>query len=180
MHCCCETGNLLSRPTEGKDMKIVDIMKEDDFTNANTVKGVIRQIRGPGDIFFYCSPCTGGSTWQRLNLELAKRKGWNNTIVKIIDHWDLHWRLWDSFEQVVKHRRRVGATVLLDWPRFCAYWQEKRVSQFLKEMKFKHTDFDGCMYGLVSRRGGADGLPVRKPWRIAFINSSIDISPFDL
>ena len=80
-------GNLLSRPTEGKDMKIVDITKGDDFTSANTVKDVIRQIRGPGDIFFYCSPCTGGSTWQRLNLELAKRKGWNNPIVKIIDHW---------------------------------------------------------------------------------------------
>ena len=46
-------GNLLSRPTEGKDMKIVDIMKEDDFTNANTVKGVIRHIEGTGDIFFY-------------------------------------------------------------------------------------------------------------------------------
>ena len=41
-------------------------------------------------------------------------------------------------------------------------------------MKFKHTDFDGCMYGLVSKRGGTDGLAVRKPWRIAFINSSID------
>ena len=149
-------------------------MKEDDFTKANTVKGVIKHIRGSGDIFFYCSPCTGGSTWQRLNLELAKRKGWNNTIVKIIDHWDLHWRLWESFEQVVKHCRKVGATVLLEWPRYCSYWQEKRVAQFLKDMKFKHTDFDGCMYGLVSKRGNTDGLAVRKPWRIAFINSSID------
>ena len=27
IHCCCEKGNLLSRPTEGKDMKVVDIMK---------------------------------------------------------------------------------------------------------------------------------------------------------
>ena len=52
IHCCCERGNLLSRPTEGKDMKIIDIMKEDDFTRTNTVKGVIKQIRGPGDIFF--------------------------------------------------------------------------------------------------------------------------------
>jgi len=26
-------------------------------------------------------------------------------------------------------------------------------------MKFKHTDFDGCMYGLVSRREGTDEVP---------------------
>ena len=63
---------------------------------------------------------------------------------------------------------------MLEWPRFCSYWQEQRVSQFLKDMHFKHTDFDGCMYGLVSRREGTDGLPVRKPWRIAFIISTID------
>jgi len=109
-----------------------------------------------------------------LNPELAKRKGWNNTIVKLINHCDLHWKLWESFEQVVKHCRRVGATVLIEWPRFCSYWHSQRVSQFLKVMKFKHTDFDGCMYGLVSRREGTYGLPVRKPWRIAFINSSMD------
>ena len=51
---------------------------------------------------------------------------------------------------------------------------QKRVSQFLKAMNFKYADFDGCMYGLVSRREGSDGLPVRKPWRIAFINSTTD------
>ena len=126
-------------------MKITDITKEDDFTNVNTVKYVIRKIKFPGDIFFYCSPCTGGSTWQRLNLELAKRKGWNNTIVKLIDHWDLHRKLWESFEQVAKHCRTVGATVLLEWPRFCSYWQEKRVSQFSKTCNsFTRTLTDAC------------------------------------
>ena len=99
------------------------------------MKEIIRNIKGKGDIFLYCSPCTGGSTWQRLNLELAKRKGWNSNIVKLIDHWDLHWNLWESFEQVVKHCGKVGATVLLEWPRFCSYWQEKGVSQFLKDMQ---------------------------------------------
>ena len=51
--------------------------------------------------------------------------------------------------------------------------KKREFSQFLKAMNFKHTDFDGCMYGLVSRRGGSDGIPVRTPWRIAFINSTI-------
>ena len=58
----CEKENLLSRPTEGKDMKIIDLVKEDDFTKSSTAKRIINQLRGPGDVFFYCSPCTGGST----------------------------------------------------------------------------------------------------------------------
>ena len=74
-------------------------------------------------------PCTGGSTWQRSKLELATRNGKANALVRLIDHWDLHWRLWESFEQVVKHCRKVGATVLLEWLRFCEYWHEQRVSQ---------------------------------------------------
>ena len=108
-------------------MKIVDVTKETDFTDQRTVNDVIR------DIFFSCSPCTGGSAWQKLNLDLAKRKGWESTIVRLIDHWDLHWTLWGSFEKVVRHCRVVGATVMLEWPRFCDYWKEKRVAEFLAE-----------------------------------------------
>ena len=59
-----KNANILSNPIEGKGVKVTDITEEDDFTNVNTVTYVIRQIKGPGDIFFYCSPCTGGSTWQ--------------------------------------------------------------------------------------------------------------------
>ena len=34
---------------------------------------------GLDDVFVYCSPCTGGSTWQRLTLDLAKRSVWEMT-----------------------------------------------------------------------------------------------------
>ena len=110
---------------------------------------------------------------RRLNLDLAKRKGWESTIVRLIDHWDLHWTLWGSLEKVVKHCRVVGATVMLEWPRFCEDWQEKKVAEFLAAMKFKFTDFDGCMYGLVAKKKGDESLPIRKPWRLAYLNSSI-------
>ena len=55
----------------------------------------------------------------------ANRKGWESTIVRLISHWDLRWRLWEVSKKVVKHCRVVGATVMLEWPRFCDYWQEK-------------------------------------------------------
>ena len=83
-----------------------------------TVEGIFRRLKGPGYVVFYWSPCTGESAWQRLNLELAKRRNCENTIVKLIDRWDFHWKLWNRFEQVVKHCRTVGATVVLAWPRF--------------------------------------------------------------
>ena len=74
---------------------------------------------------------------------------------------------------MVKHCRAVGATVMLEWPRFCDYWQEKKVSELLAYMQFKFTDFDGCMYGLVAKNKTDESVPIRKPWRIAYIISQI-------
>ena len=101
--CCCEKGKLLSNPVDDTKMKIHYI------SNMKTVDGIIRKLSGPADVFFYCSPCTGGSAWQRLNLELEKKRNWAETVVKLIVHWDFPWRLWGRFEQVVKHCPKVGA-----------------------------------------------------------------------
>ena len=70
VHGCCERGNFLSRPLIASDKKVkfIDITRDEDFTRRETVDSVIQSIRGPGDIFFFYSPCTGGSIWQRLNL----------------------------------------------------------------------------------------------------------------
>ena len=35
VHCCCEKGNIISKPVEGQGVKITDITKEDDFTNVS-------------------------------------------------------------------------------------------------------------------------------------------------
>ena len=44
---------------------------------------------------------------------------------------------------------------------------------FLEKHNFKFTDYDGCMYGLLSRFTGVSKLPIRHPWRIAYINCSL-------
>ncbi|MFM7978861.1 MAG: hypothetical protein ACKPKO_06055, partial [Candidatus Fonsibacter sp.] len=155
--------SLLSRPVRLRGIRTIDVTKEKDFTNEQTINNIIRNLRGPGDVFFYCSPCTGGSAWQNLNVELAKRIGWKHTMVRLVYHWDLHWRLWNSFERVAKHCHDVGATVLLEWPIFCTFWTEEKVSNFLRSLQFRFTVFDGCMYGIVSERGGhGRGVPIRK------------------
>ena len=93
IHCCCESGSLLPNPIIQTSMKVIDKSKEREFTDKSTADDIMRSIKGLGDVFFDCCPCAGGSTWQRLDLELAKRNGWENAIIRLIDHWDLHWRL---------------------------------------------------------------------------------------
>eukprot|EP00969_Alexandrium_andersonii_P294593 13020993-Alexandrium_andersonii.AAC.1 len=51
-------------------------------------------------------------------------------------HFDLHWRLWEGFEEVARHCKRVGATVMIERPRFCSYWSEPRISGFWNDLGF--------------------------------------------
>ena len=91
VHCCSEKGNLLSRPyLPGGAQKFVDITKEDDFTTDKGFMKTISHVQGPQDTLFFCSPCTGGSAWNRFNEAKAKEKGWTQTLIKIEGHWKLH------------------------------------------------------------------------------------------
>ena len=51
IHCCCERGNLLTRPLPGSSIRMVDITKDEDFTKRETIDHVKSMIRGPGDVF---------------------------------------------------------------------------------------------------------------------------------
>ena len=134
-------------------MNVFDVTKEQDSCSSKTPDMVMKRIRGHGDVFGYGSPCTGGASRQGLNLEVAKREGRHGTIVSIIYLWDLHWRFCASFERIARHCKRVGATVLLEWPGFCGDWIEEKVARLLSLMCFQFTDFDGCTYSLVSIKG---------------------------
>ena len=172
VHCCCEKGSLMSRPYVKTPMNFVDITKEDDFTTEEGYQKAISSIKGPEDTFFYCSPCTGGSLWQRLNEKRARLKGRQDTLLKIEAHRKLHWALWANFERAVLHCKRVGARVILEWPRGCSYWREPRVRTFLETNGFRYSNFDGCMYGLTTRFAQVK-MPIRKPWKVACLNTCL-------
>ena len=75
IHCCCEKGSLLSRPYNPTGpSKFVDITKEEDFTTEKGFSLAIEHVHGPRDSFFYCSPCTGGSAWNRFNAAVARER----------------------------------------------------------------------------------------------------------
>ena len=72
-----------------------------------------------------------------------------------------------KFEIVASECLRVGGVVVIEWPRRCDYWKYPLVETFLKAHKLHYSDFDGCRYGVVSIKTDSEGVPIRKPWRIA-------------
>ncbi len=85
----------------------------------------------------------------------------------------MFWTLWDSYLIVANHAVRVGASILIELPRACSYWNDPRMIEFLTKHGFNYADIDGCMYGLAARHGLEAGHPINKPWRIACLNSSL-------
>ena len=94
-------------------------------------------------------------------------------IEKIARHYKLFRKLWVAFEKVAEHAISLGAAVVVEWPRYCRYWSDKRVRRFLKKHCFVDAVFDGCMYGLTAMHGEKKGLPIKKPWRISCVNTCL-------
>ena len=118
-------------------------------------------LRNNGAIW-YSSPCTGGSSWQHINMT----KG-HKTREKIKEHWALFHKLWNAFEKIAAVAIAQGMPVFIEWPRRCTYWQDKNVRAFMRKHKGTDALFDGCAYGLTSK----SGYPIQKPWRVHCINS---------
>ena len=74
---------------------------------------------------------------------------------------------------IAEHAIKVGARVIHEWPDGCLYWDDPDYVEFFEKHGFKHTRFDGCMYGLVAAFGKGKGLPIKKPWRIACVNTCL-------
>ena len=63
--------------------------------------------------------------------------------------------------------------MILEWSKNCEYWDEPVVREFLDRLDFSYTEFDGCVYGLMSRFTGVVTLPIRHPWKMPYINCGI-------
>ena len=160
---CCEPGSLLQARTKfSRGCKVVPVTKDDDFASVSGMQKSMQNLRGPSDTLWFSAPCTGGSTWQFINLKRGPA-----TVAKIQLHWKLFKRLWAAFEVVAEHALHVGARVFVEWPRRCAYWKNDRVAKFMAKHRFVNADFDGCMYGLTAASGSDAGMPIQKPWRVA-------------
>ena len=97
----------------------------------------------------------------------------SSTVNKIKAHWAEFRKLRERLEEIASFAIPLGVAISIEWPRGCRYWTNHNVVRFLGKYGFKFADFDGCMYGLVAAHGKCAGLPIKKPWRVAYVNSSL-------
>ena len=109
-----------------------------------------------------------GSMWSHLNMHRG-----SSTIVLILSHWAEFHRLWKRFGEIAKIVIPQGVAMFIEWPIGCRYWANTRVARFLNKYGFTFAGFGGCMYGLVATKGKEAGTPINKPWRVAYLNSSL-------
>ena len=71
-------------------------------------------------------------------------------------------KIWKSFVQIARAVVESGGVVAIEWPKGCSYWRWPRVVALGKELKLIELNFDGCVFGLKT----ADGMLIKKPWRV--------------
>ena len=85
---------------------------------------------------------------------------------KLHAHWKSFSALWRQYDRLC-NEITFSVPTILEWPRSCAYWQEKHVNKRLSQNSMIFADFDGCQFDLHSSRKGEDALFLKKPWRFA-------------
>ena len=148
-HCCeplNERINFLSTPTEHTHgCRFVNITVDEDFTTSDGVQLAIDGLRGPRDALWFAPPCTGESSWQRLNIVRHP-----HLLPKLEADRELFKRLFKSFRRVAVHALTVGAQVYMELPRYCEYWKYLTV-QSEAEQNIRHrqeSGFSACRPGL--------------------------------
>ena len=107
-------------------------------------------------------PCTGGSSWQHVNLA---RHG-KSTRKKVLQHRKTFREIWKCFEVVADECISSGGKIAIEWHRSCLYWHFKPVKKFIEKHSLLKTRFDGCMYGLTSIQRSTYGWPLKKGWTV--------------
>ena len=97
-------------------------------------------------------------------------KGGASTRELIAGHWYLFRNLWKTASELAEIAIKEGRPVYIEWPRYCRYWNERKVKQFIKRFGGIRLDLDGCQYGVVSDQKRSRGEPILKPWRIIGFN----------
>ena len=129
--CCGPDSKLGSKPRCSDGCFVDRVTIREDFTTKRGLRFVRRGLRqhyGSNILIWIAFPCTGGSSWQRINLSRGKPE----TLQKVQQHWDLFRRLWRNLESIEAEIRSCGARLAIEWPRACSYWNLGYVQQFCR------------------------------------------------
>ena len=119
-----------------------------------------RCLRTKLDSVFFAGPCTGGSPWNRINRWVSEA-----TTQLIEAKKQLFWAMWEVFTSLLCELINLGSPALLELPRGCDFWKDRRMTDLVEGTISHEHKFDGCMYGLKSQFQETP-KPIKKPWKI--------------
>ena len=119
------------------------------------------------DSMFFSGPCTGGSSWSRLNRSRSPE-----TKEKIDAKVLIFEQLWKRFELLFVTFYPKGVGIFMELPRGCMYWNNSDVKFLVEGTDSTIHDFDGGCYGLRQKFGDSN-LYIKKPWRIVSWNVDV-------
>ena len=117
---CIESDSALAQAAEHDGAHIIRITQEVDATRHDVTEKLLDVIDGRTSLHA-SMPCTGGSSWQRVN-----RRKYGDDIVE--KHIELFHRLWSQFSSLATQVVAQGGQISIEWPRGCAYWQYPKVN----------------------------------------------------
>ena len=75
-------------------------------------------------------------------------------------------KLWKQYGRLCHEFGRI-IPMVLEWPRYNVLRKKPKVVRLLNDQLMSMTNFDGCQYGLKSRRNGYRHFFLKKPWAFA-------------
>ena len=165
---CSEPRNWFTALARHNGPQVVTITLVDDLLSEYGGRIARHVLTKPSDLLFFAGPCTGGSSWARLN----KTRG-IDTAEKIEAKQREFWRLFERFVEIKRHAMTKRAAILFELPGSCDYWKDERLREVVHD-GISH-EFDGCRYGL-KQRYAKKPMPIKKPWRVVSWNFDLGSS----
>ena len=137
--------------------------------NLMTKEGLQHAIKlvrqNPGCSIHASIPCSPWSSWVKMNLHKLGKP----FRIKLLKKREESLLLLHHFKIVAREVIQNGGSASFEWPRYCTGWQLKELTSFLSKFGFQKVDFDGCAFGLKSKKGNF----IKKPWTIATTSSRL-------
>ena len=161
---CSEERNwftfLQNKMKDEMKFHVVPITEDDDMLSPYGISKARRCLRTKLDSVFFAGPCTGGSPWNRINRWVSEA-----TTQLIEAKKQIFWAMWEVFASMLSELINMGSPALLELPRGCDYWKDRRMTDLVEGTVSHEHKFDGCMYGLKSQFQETP-KPIKKPWKI--------------
>ena len=161
---CSEERNwftfLQNKMKDEMKLHVVPITEDDDMLSPYGISKARRCLRTKLDSVFFAGPCTGGSPWNRINRWVSEA-----TTQLIEAKKQIFCAMWEVFASLLSELINMGSPALLELPRGCDYWKDRRMTDLVEGTVSHEHKFDGCMYGLKSKFQETP-KPIKKPWKI--------------